>query len=241
MKELFLAYREPKEKKWYVIGKLWENNERYYFCYTQGVKNLKEFNLFEGMKNLNKLYESDELFPFFKNRLLNKRRPEYGTYLGWLGVEGEISPIDELALTNGIRITDNFQVFKKPVNKNGIFEIDFFVHGISHLPKCYQERIKHLKESEKLFIMKDIQNIYDKNALVLRTNDPIENIGYIPRYYNKEVNKLLELNNGEVDVTIKKINIEAPTQFQVLCNLKSEWPENFEVFTDDEFKILCKG
>jgi len=242
MKELFLAWREPEKREWIVVGKLWQKDEKYYFGYTKGVYKAKEsgnFNEFGLMQELDKIYVSDEIFPIFKNRILNKSRPEYSDYIKWLGFEKEISPLEELARTNGLRATDSLQIFEKPKPKDGKYIIYFFSHGIRHLPLTYQYRIEHLKEGERLYIAKDIQNRYDKFALMLRTDDPVEIVGYIPRFYTKDINNLLEINGElELKVNIEKINLDAPKQFQLLCKLETIWPKDFKVCADEEFELI---
>jgi len=245
MKELFLAWREPVKREWIVVGKLWQKENKYYFGYTKGVKKAKEsgnFNEFGVMQDIDKIYVSNELFPIFKNRILNRSRPEYSQYIKWLGFENkEVSPLDELSRTNGLRATDSLQIFEKPKPKDGKFIIYFFSHGIRHLPKTYQERIEHLKENERLYIAKDVQNEFDKYALLLRTADPVEIVGYIPRFYTKDINKLLELNgNKEVKVSIEKINLNAPKQFQLLCKLETKWSKEFKSCNDEEFELIVK-
>lgn len=41
------------------------------------------------MQDFSKTYTSNTLFPLFKNRLLDKSRPEYAEYLTWLGLSSE--------------------------------------------------------------------------------------------------------------------------------------------------------
>lgn len=242
MKKLFLAWREPEKREWIVVGKLWQKDNKYYFGYTKGVLKAKKsgnFNEFGVMQDIDKIYISDELFPIFKNRILNKSRPEYSDYIRWLGFEGEVSPLEELSRTNGLRATDSLQIFEKPKPINGKFIIYFFSHGIRHLPPTYQKRIEHLKEGERLYIAKDIQNKYDKYALFLRTDDPVEIVGYVPRFYTKDINKLLDINGKEnVEVKIAKINLDAPKQFQLLCKLETNWPRDFKVCESEEFELI---
>ena len=118
MKELLLAWREPKNREWLVVGKLWFKNNKYYFGYTNGVKKAlssNNFILFGSMQDIEQIYISDEIFPIFKNRLFQKNRPEYKDYLEWLGFDSnqDILPLDELLRTNGIRATDSLQLLCK--------------------------------------------------------------------------------------------------------------------------------
>ena len=244
MKELLLAWREPTSRSWIIVGKLWQKDDLYFFGYTQGVKKAlqsQNFISFGNMNSIDEIYTSKEIFPIFKNRLFQKNRPEYSKYIEWLGFnkDKELSPLEELARTNGIRATDSLQLFEIPKSKNGKYIVYFYSHGISHLAKSYKKRIATLEQGERLFLLKDIQNSFDKKALLLRTNDPTELVGYTPRFYTEDFNKLLSINGEEsLIVQVERVNSEAPTQLQLLCKLETKWPKNFKPFDTDESKLI---
>jgi hypothetical protein len=50
---------------------------RYQFAYLPEVKDLTEFSPFLSFPALGTVYESDELFPFFENRVMGRNRPEF--------------------------------------------------------------------------------------------------------------------------------------------------------------------
>lgn len=234
--ELILIWQNPNSRKWVPVGKLLYGNGKYIFKYTEGAKQEEEFVPFGRMSSLEDSYESTELFAIFKNRLLSKSRPEYSDYLNWLGLEKEnVSPLEELSRTGGIRATDSLQLFKFPEKSNGRYEVKFFAHGISHLSPTYIERVKHLSEGNKLFLMKDIQNKRDHLALALRTDDPPEIVGYCPRFFIHDFTKLIEKNGEDlVEVSVVKVNLDSPVQFRLLCKLSTNWPEKFVPFSDSK-------
>lgn len=239
-KTLVLCWREPDTREWIPVGKLRKENNQYKFCYTKGINRAKKnnnFMMFGQMTEANKTYVSDELFPIFKNRLLQKSRPEYQEYLDWLGLDKTLEPLDELSRTNGVRATDSLQLFEVPTKKDEKYTTYFFSHGISHLPKNYVERIKKLKKGDKLYLMQDIQNKIDQYALMIRTDDPAELMGYCPRIYTKDLNTLIQQNGARnIYLTIETINHDAPLQFRLLCKLETEWFSDFEPFADIDFQ-----
>lgn len=240
VKTLVLCWKEPSKKEWIPIGKLKFEKDQYYFSYTNGVKKAQEssaFSFLEQMNDPSSIYVSNELFPFLKNRLLPKSRPEYKSYLNWLDLPEDLTEFEELARTNGIKATDSFQLFEVPTLTQEKYLIYFFSHGIRYLPPTYAERINTLKENERLYLMEDIQNEFDKYALLMRTQDPVELVGYCPRVYSQDITKLLESNGADnVKVTIHKINPIAPAQLKLLCKLEAKWPKNFVAFDCDEFQ-----
>lgn len=246
MKKLVLAWRDPEKREWIPVGRLWLDGDQHYrFAYTKGANRAFEtdsFMPFGQMNDLDKVYVSDDIFPIFKNRLLQKSRPEYSDYLSWLGFDREISALDELARTNGIRATDSLQIFEIPKEQDGKYCVYFFSHGISHLPANYIDRVNSLKEGEDLFLMKDIQNKVDRFALALRTGDPVEIVGYCPKFYAKDFNKLLgEGQTKEVKVSVVKLNLESPLQLRLLCKLECDWSKGFIPFEDEDFELIVKG
>jgi len=243
MQELVLAWRCPHNGAWTPVGRLSQENGKYVFKYTVGAHEAEKNNAFipfAAMGDLNITYESKELFPAFGNRLLQKSRPEYDDYVGWLALDkNDFSPLEELARSGGIRVTDSLQLFPIPKKQNDLYELCFFSHGIRHLPPCYIDRINHLNHGNRLFIMLDVQNPYDPFALTLRTGDPPEIVGYTPRFLAQDFNKLLELNgNSKVCVYVEKVNVKAPLQFKLLCKISTEWPDGFAPFSQDVFKTM---
>lgn len=238
--ELILSWKNSTTHMWTPVGRLKFQNKYYSFQYTKGALNSKEFKPFEKMNDLNKIYESEELFPLFKNRLLQKSRPEYQEYLDWLNIaDKEMHPMDELALTGGVRATDSLQLFPIPAEQNGYYEVKFFSHGIRYLAPSYVERANKLKEGDKLYIMKDIQNSHDKDALTLRTEDPPELVGYCPKNYVQDFNDLIDRNGSEnIDVRVVKNNLTAPSQLKLLCQFRAKWYKGFTPFSDEDFHPL---
>jgi len=240
--ELILNWKNSTTHMWVPVGRLTFKNNHYFFQYTKGAENSKEFKPFEKMDDLNKIYESEDLFPLFQNRLLQKSRPEYKEYLDWLDISAnDMHPMEELSLTGGVRATDSLQLFPIPREKSGYYEVKFFSHGIRYLAQSYKKRADKLENGDKLYIMKDIQNSYDKFALTLRTEDPPELVGYCPKNYVKDFNSLIDKNGAEnIEVSVVKNNKTAPSQLKLLCKFKAKWYEGFKAFSDDEFQTIRK-
>lgn len=245
--KLIVAWRNPKTRAWIPVGSLKYEDNKYFFHYTNGAKST-EFIPFGKLEDKNEVYESDTLFPIFLNRLLSKSRPEYEDYLNWLDIEIEKNnPLLELSRSRGIRATDELQLFPLPEkNQDGNYEVLFFSHGISHMSDSYTKRISTLHENEKLLILQDVQNEYDKNALLLRTkSDPVELLGYCPAFFVKDFQKIMKINgNSNVTVQVKKINYDAPLQLKLLCKFTAKWPDGFISFDSaafQKYKIINKN
>src|SRR5437588_345178 len=114
MNSLFVAWRPPMHDPtgWRPVGRLEHDDGLYRFWYTRGAKR-PGFRPFVQMEPLDQVFESEELFPLFANRLLSESRPEYEAYLRWSGfdVGNPPDPFVVLGVTEGIRQTDAVEVF----------------------------------------------------------------------------------------------------------------------------------
>jgi hypothetical protein len=242
--ELYLAWEDPIDRKWLPVGRLTiDENNIYRFVYTKGAESSRNFVPFARMNQLDRVYASETLFPLFSNRLLLASRPEYKNYLKWLDVkEDEYDPLTMLAITEGIRGTDTFEVFQLPKpNDEGKYEVKFLSHGLRHLPRHVIERVDNLRKGDRLFIMPDIQNKHDPMALGLRTDDPVEMVGYCPRYLSPDFYELLEKTTAmDIKVSVERINADAPLNLRLLCKIVTPWPEGFEPCSDEKFKPLVE-
>lgn len=231
MKALFVAYQDSVSRTWTPVARLTHDGQLYHFAYTQGAKSLPNFVPFGRMNELDAEYVSEQIFPLFANRLLPKSRPEYQDYLSWLGLSGVgHDALEELARTGGLRATDSLELIPcpEPTSSNQ-YEVYFFCRGLRHLPTESQTRSLSLNKGEKLFLMQDIQNGSDEMALLLRTDDPVTVVGYVPRYYSAEFSSLIKLTGADAPkVTVEKVNADAPVQYRVLCKFSAPWPMQFQ-------------
>lgn len=246
MNSLFVAWRPPMPDQtgWRPVGRLVHDSELYRFWYTQGARK-PGFRPFAQMERLDQIYESDELFPLFANRLLSRSRPEYEAYLRWSGfeIDNPPDPILVLGVTEGIRQTDAVEVFPCPVPAaDGCYLNKFFLHGIRWMPPPAIDRIARLNRGERLKIMLDLQNEYDPNAVAVRTEGERMQIGYVPRYLAHDVCQLMgDCGAYFIDVNVARVNSDAPLQNRVLCQMRACWPAGFEPCSGEDFLPIVTG
>lgn len=246
---LFVAWRsgEPTGGRWGPVGKLEFNSGTYRFTYTQGARSLEGFQPFPGMRDLETVYESDQLFPIFANRILSASRPEYEAYLTWGGFDPS-NPPDPLAIlgvTEGIRQTDSLEVFPCPApGSDGCFVTKFFLHGIRWASSAAIERISRLQAGESLYFMFDVLNEFDAFAAAVRTGGASERhlIGYVPRYLARDVRTLYNNCNPEmIELNVERLNPAAPLQMRVLCRLNACWPSGFRPCSHEDFQPIVRS
>lgn len=231
MKALFVAYQDTVSRTWTPVARLTHDGQFYHFSYTRGAKNLHDFVPFGRMNELDAEYVSEKIFPLFANRLLPKSRPEYKDYLNWLGLSDVgHDALEELARTGGLRATDSLELIPcpEPTSSNQ-YEVYFFCRGLRYLPAESQARSLTLEKGDRLYLMQDLQNSIDGMALLLRTDDPVTAVGYVPLYYSAEFSSLIKLVGADAaKVTVEKVNADAPVQYRVLCKFSAPWPMQFQ-------------
>lgn len=245
MNALYVASRsgEPEKGGWSPVGRVDIDGGIYRFVYTKGAQTAEGFRPFSGMEDLSAVYTSEELFPVFANRLMPKSRPEYEAFLRWSGFDSgnPPDPIAILGVTEGIRQTDQIELFPSPVrDSNGCYLNKFFLHGLRYMPDAAKSRILKLKDNEALFPMLDLWNPSDHNAVALRTADGDRlMIGYVPRYLAHDVWKLIEECGAEyVQTFVHRVNLDAPLQQRLLCRMNACWPANFQPCSEEAFQPI---
>jgi HIRAN domain len=243
MKKLFLTWQEPKNQHRFPIGCLEFDGKEYHFFYINGVEKARENGFSEvfSLSDLRKTYSSTHLFPLFTNRLMPRSRPDYRKYTESLNIlAGEDDPMTVLGRSGGGKATDSYEVFPCPeIDGNGIYHTHFFAHGLRYMPKCSIDRAAELAAGDSLSLSHDLQNLYDRQALLLHTEDRY-NLGYCPRYLAHDIFPILQANPQLVKVKIDRVN-QPPTPFQsrLLCTLTAECGRDFVPFAGEEYQPLC--
>jgi hypothetical protein len=241
MNTLFVAMQAQESRRWAPVARLRREHGQYRFVYTRGCRQVPEFEAFGRLDDLSAEYVSDELFPLFANRVLPKVRPEYQRYMNWLGLNPvEVDVLEELGRTGGLRATDGLELISCPEpTDDRRYEIRFFARGVRHLGTDAQAAIGQLQVGERLFLVRDVQNEADGLALMLRTGDPVQLVGYVPRYYSADLGRLLDMvGPKEVAVYVDGVNNDAPLQYRLRCRLTAPWPEGFAACEAPEFQPI---
>ncbi|WP_164103571.1 HIRAN domain-containing protein [Candidatus Laterigemmans baculatus] len=244
MNFLYVAWhmKEPPPV-WGPVGRLDFDGSVYRFRYTRGAQTLPGFQPFDGMPELEQVYESDELFPLFKNRLLPPSRPEFKAYLEWSGLSADESPepLVVLGRTQGIKQTDAVELFPCPVpDSRGCFINHFFAHGVRyHLPNAGPV-LEQLHPGDELQLRPQPLNPKDPNAVAIFAHGTP--LGYVPRYLAADVRHLLEeCPTNEVRLFVQRVNQDAPMQQRLLCRLRACWPADFQPCRGEEFEPIVAG
>jgi hypothetical protein len=115
----------------------------------------------------------------------------------------------------------------------------FFSHGIRYLPSPAIEIIDTLSPRDRLFLMPDPQNAFDRYALALRTTTPVMLVGYCPRYFNRDFLTLLDADPVGTQVIVERVSRDAPIQLRLLCSITAPWPTHFQPCSAEDYEVLA--
>lgn len=238
VKSAFILWQDlTQSRMWKAVAKLTQQDDgQYEFFYTQGAKH-KNFHGFAGMEDKTRTYKSEKIFTFLRNRILPESRPEHDKMFSWLELSLEEKDyFSLLALSGGEKKTDYLRLINIPTIENGVYKTRFFVSSINYLTNEQKSSLLSLQVGDLLTYQFDQDNPIDKNAIMLFNH---QQIGYLPAYLCEEFKKILGLY-GESDLQIKvvKYNIDAPMQYQVLCELTVKVDDNYEPFNRDDFRPI---
>lgn len=239
MRTLFLAWQAPSDRAWFPVGRLDADTEHshYSFRYTKGAGEAVRtagFHPIASFPALDSLYQSSELFPMFKNRVLGSHRRDFKSYLESLDLVTP-DPIEILAVSGGERQTDSFEMFPK-IEKaaDGSFRCRFFLHGLRHMSEQAQKRAESLAPGELLGVSVELNNPKYGLAIQLTSLD-YEFIGWAPRYIVSDLLKAINKTH-DISARIVKINAgSAPLNRRVLVELQGVLPADYEPMAEDAF------
>jgi hypothetical protein len=254
MKTLFLAWQAARpvlaggvaSRAWYPIGRLDAAADRplFRFGYTQGARRAQSeagFAPLEAFPRLEGVYEDDELFPLFQNRLMSQRRGDYRQYVERLALDPDSAdPIEVLALSEGRRETDHLEVFPMlPVRRDGSFTSRFFLHGWRHVNAASQVRLKALTEGEALQVALELNNPATGAAVQIETANDYHMLGWAPRYLVTDLLKAMAESPGAISARVLRLNPEpAPANQRVLVELTGRFAEGYRPMSGHDFQPL---
>lgn len=208
MKTLLLVWKDFETRTRYVVGNLTYDNKVYFFKYTNpelSDAQKQGFTCYPGFEDLTKVYESKELFSNISSRLPNKNRDDYLEILNYYNLNSSDDEYEILTRTKGRLLTDTFE-FVPPFDKN---KIEFEIAGTRYSEEI-EKYLKEIKPNTKLAL--EPTTYKDEPAIkVYGILSKKVFLGYVPRYYAKEIYEQLE----------KKVNYSAmikDVKFESLIN-----------------------
>ncbi len=241
-KTLFLAWQDKvSSRQWFPIGRLDADLGRftYRFRYTGGAVRAQAeagFPLLIEFPELEWDYRASQLFPLFRNRVINRRRPDMGNYLRALDLTEGADPFEILSTSGGYRATDAYEVFPKLVKgPDGSFKCRFFLHGWRHVNRGAQKRLQALTPAERLYVTLELTNPNTRLAVQIQTTD-YHMIGWAPRYLVGDLAQAMTERPRDYDASVVRVNPQpAPSKQRVLIEMRGKW-DGYEPMEGDDYR-----
>jgi hypothetical protein len=216
---------------------------RYEFGYVQGVRRarLLGFQPFLAFPELHRRYAGTQLFPFFRNRVLSRTRPDYASYVETLGLSVKTADVvDLLGRSEGRRRTDGVEMALVPERdlRTGEYVTRFLLRGVRHLAaaEAVISRLGSGNELESVSVPKGSHK-HRTRSLYFKG----EAIGRVADYLLADLDAL-EAADAAPQFIVERVNPPPhPAHHRVLVRIEAPWPTGFKPFSGPEFRPYQSG
>jgi hypothetical protein len=217
---LLVAWQHPTSRIISAVGRLAQHPDGHYsFVYLRRAQDVAGFQRFIGFSDVDRRYESSQLFPLFRQRVMDPRRPDYVRYLETLGLDEDAAPMEILGRSTGVRQGDAIFLFPEPrVAQDGSTTCTFLVHGVRYMAKYGVEaHIATLSKGDELRLEPEPTNPVNPRAQLVcaRTGQPF---GWVPDVLLDYVHHVRSV--AEPIVTVERTNgNDAPWHLRLCVRL----------------------
>ena len=238
---LYAAWRNP-EGLIRPVGVLTRlrtaEGDSYRFVYLKAAEQFDGFVCLPGLPELQHVYESDCLFPVFRNRLMPRNRPDYSHYVSELNLDVDTDPFEVLIRSEGRRATDRVEVFAHPERTpEGTLTTLFFVRGIRHIDGA-AAAVDEVQPDEVLGLVDEPDNPVNRQAILISTRTG-KRLGWMPDCLVNMLHELRRLDSL-VEVTAEHVNPDtSPPHMRLLCRLRAPWPDGYKPLSGPEYQPIA--
>ena len=239
MTDLYLAWQHPPTRRWFPVGRLVRHQPGsggFEFTYVRGAKEAEElagFRPIPEFPSLVRRYCAPDLFPTFRNRVINSSRSDRRVYLSHLGLDvGSCDELAELSVSGGRSYSDNFEMFPAiEPDTEGRFRTKLMLHGLRHANPYAIESIEKLASGDELRVAVELNNPFTVHAILVYTKD-YHVLGWLPRYIAEGLYRNCDWRLPEVKATVVQVNRGAPLSNRLLLEFSSRMSAGFSPMRD---------
>lgn len=241
-RRLYAAWRHPKgliRPVGMLTRRIVDSGESYRFVYLKVAEQLEVFELLPGLPDLHRTYESDHLFPVFRNRQMPRCRPDYGDYLARLDLDIDTDPFEVMARSEGRRMTDRIEVFAHPDRTaDGGLTTLFFARGVRYIDGA-DAAVAEVAAGDPLDLVDEPDNPVNPRAVLLNSRTG-GRVGWVPDYLVTTIHELREYADADVRIVAEHVNgPNAAPHMRLLCRLRAPWPDGYEPLSAPEFQPIA--
>ncbi|QWL30912.1 hypothetical protein [Rathayibacter toxicus] len=238
--ELLVVWQQPSTRAMIPVGVLTFDGKTYAYEYLPNVAHVAEFRPLLGLRDLTKSYKSDELFPLFRERVLDPTRPDFVRVLDELSLDpASATPWEQLVRSGGSSEGDTLQVTPFPRESAEGWTCTALVAGVRYLAKKTVESaegwtrfysdveletlVGGLVPGQPLRVIAEVGNKYNPDAQLFFTADD-DPVGYVPDWLAKLTAPCL-LGGTNVRAVVDRVNgLSAGWHLRVLVTLHVSEP-----------------
>lgn len=239
-RRLFVTWRQP-EGLIVPVGRLTQrvtgDRTHFVFVYLKAAETAAGFTGLPGLPDRYRVYESDDLFPVFANRVMSRQRADFGEYVEELGFVDVPEPFEVLARSEGVRATDRIEVIPDIERDGQKLSTFFFARGIRHLEGA-DLAVAELHVGDQLALREETDNPVNPRALLLDADD-LRPVGWVPDLLLDVFHELHQLNGEWPTVCVDHVNpARTPAHMRLLCRMHAPLPSGYEPLSGPDFQPL---
>jgi hypothetical protein len=235
-----VAWRNRVRRSIHDVAVLDVDGDTFRFQYVESVELVDGFRPFIGFPDLDRVYESTRLWPFFDLRVMDRKRPDYAQYVRWLGLPTDANRLDILSRSGGEQKGDTVSLVEAPrVAADGATATTFLVRGSSYAVRSYDSSsaANGLQPGDALGVIDDSTNEANPDALLLTAaGSPV---GWIPDLlieYGREV-----VGSGGTVTVLQNNGSDAPWHMRLLVRLAGRVSPAWSTFGDGHWPALSSS
>lgn len=225
-----VAWRNTARRRISPVAVLDYDGKIYRFQYFPNVSNIEDFRPFVGFPEFDRIYEAERLWPFFALRVMDRRRPDFPRYVGWLGLAPDATQLDIMSRSGGERKGDAVQVIEEPrVDVAGNSESTFLVRGARYATEQFSSAsaAEGLKIGDVLSIVPDPSNPANSSALLVADMTGLA-VGWIPDLLIDYVHNIEKVSSRLV--VLRNNGAAAPWHLRLLVRLTGRTRSGYRAF-----------
>ena len=248
MTTLYLAWQHRPSRRWFPVGRLVHRDcgaPEFEFTYIQGAKEAEKsagFKTIPAFPSLERRYRSSELFPTFRNRVMNGSRVDRPVYLQQLGLDANnCDELTELSVSGGRSYSDTFEVFP-PItpDPDGRFRTPLMLHGLRHTNLHAIEAVQKLRPRDELRVAVEMNSPVATHAILVYTQD-FYVLGWLPRYVVEGIHRGGDWRVADARASVARVNRDAPLSHQVLLDFSGRLPPGVNPMRDlQQYRPIIK-
>lgn len=237
-RQLGVAWRNSYLRSIAPIGVLSFDDDSYWFRYVATAGTLDGFRPLLGFPELLKTYRSNRLFPYFRQRIMDRRRPDYEEYLSSLRLPQDASDLDVLARSGGFRKGDTVQIVEEPaVDSNGGVEYDFLVRGVrfATAEDAARQALENLRDGDALRLVQQPDNPANPKALSV-VNMGGHPLGWFPDLLVDFAARVWASPGPSLSV-LQANGGAAPDHLRVVARLAGRLPGGYQLLSGPRWRV----